>query len=59
MAGVMLAEVLRPIWMMRTPSSTPARALQLYSIAGAKPSEYEDPESALSSPPCHGNPVWC
>ena len=38
-AGVMVAVVLRPISMMRTPSSAPIRLVQLYSIAGAKPSE--------------------
>jgi len=44
-AGVMVAVVLRPISMMRTPSSTPIRLLQLYSIAGANPSDHEEPYS--------------
>src|SRR5262249_48601387 len=43
-AGVTVAVVLRPISMMRTPSSAPMRLLQLYSIAGANPSEYEEPD---------------
>src|SRR6516165_3712121 len=43
-AGVTVAVVLRPISMMRTPSSAPMRLLQLYSTAGANPSEYEEPE---------------
>jgi hypothetical protein len=34
MAGVTVAVVLRPISMMRTPSRTPTRLFQLYSIAG-------------------------
>src|SRR6516162_102363 len=47
-AGVMVALVLRPISMIRTPSSAPSRLVQLYSIAGAKPSEYEEPDSWAS-----------
>src|SRR6516165_4047494 len=47
-AGVMVALVLRPISMIRTPSSAPNRLVQLYSIAGAKPSEYEEPDSCAN-----------
>src|ERR1700751_5267389 len=43
-AGVTVAVVLRPISMIRTPSSAPMRLLQLYSIAGANPSEKEEPD---------------
>ena len=37
MAGVMVAEVLRPAAITRAPSRTPILEVQLYSIAGAKP----------------------
>ncbi len=42
-AGVRLAVALRPISMIRTPSSAPTRLLKLYSTAGAKPIDQEDP----------------
>jgi len=44
-AGVMLPVVLRAISMIRTPSSTPIALEKLYSMAGAKPIERDDPEA--------------
>jgi hypothetical protein len=42
-AGVRLAVVLRPISMILNPRSTPTRLLKLYSTAGAKPIDQDDP----------------
>src|ERR1700733_1932860 len=42
-AGVRLAVVLRPIWMILTPKSAPTRLLKLFSSAGPKPIDQDDP----------------
>jgi hypothetical protein len=44
-AGVMVAAVLRPARMTRTPRSTPMVLFQLYSMAGAKPNASLEPVS--------------
>src|SRR5262245_39366460 len=44
-AGLTVAAVLRPAGITRTPRRTPTFELQLYSIAGARPSASLEPRS--------------